>query len=277
MRDAAGKIIKWKEIGAGTYNKTFVSEKPFTWQVNSAPITQLWVMKTRKCNDPLNHAKRAVELWNTINPKHPAVLYSEKNSWLAPYIPGKYASDKQVQQKLIEIYQDTRLIVWDGCGLGNMLVHNGKAFCVDVDQAFLKDDKTSEEAIKGIGLKTFNQYWKDYQIEMPKSVATIRTLIFLEKYLEPADIQNKYLTAETIDRLYLFEQRKLVISKNDLKMAAILDDIGFNQYYKTRKIPTRLTTTLVSKSHPVFKSPPAAQEQKASQESSWIPAILRLW
>lgn len=277
MRDAAGKIIKWKEIGAGTYNKTFVSEKPFAWQVNGKTVTQLWVMKTRKCNDPLNHAKRAVRLWNTINPKHPAVLYTEKHSWLAPYIKGQPASDDLVQQKLIQIYHDTRLIVWDGCGLGNMLVHNGKAFCVDVDQAFLKDDKTSEEAIKDIGLKKFNRYWRHNQIEMPKSVATIRTLIYLEKYLKPSDIQNKYLTAKSIDRLYLFEQRKLVISKNDLKMAAILDDKGFNQYFKTRQNPTKLTTTLVSRSHPVFKSPPAAQEQKASQESSWIPAILRLW
>lgn len=280
MRDATGELVKWKPIGSGTYNVTTVSDRPFTWHIDAVPYTQRWIIKTRKCVDALNHAKRAVELWNEINPEHPAVLLSKERSWMAPFIPGRQASDELIQTALINIYKKTGRIVWDGCGDGNMLELDGGAFCVDVDQAFSRHSPTSKEAIKNIGRKQFNKYWEVYSDATsrgarPKSVATIQTLIYLEKQLPDEDILDKYLTVRTIDRLYAFREHKLPISKSDLNFASILNDKGFENYLASKLKPMRLTTTVISRSHPVYKPKPTANH--AEEQSTWGFGFLKFW
>lgn len=285
MRYSDGSIVKWKKLGEGTFNITYLSEEPFSWNIDGQNYFQRWVMKTRKCDDDLNDTKRAVRLWNLINPNTPAALISEKKSWIAPYMGNTPASDLLIARELIEIYKRTRRVIMDGCGNGNMLLVDDEAFCIDVDQAFGRDSPVSKDGFKDIGYKAFDEYWRRYSRgygSKPKSINVIRTLHYLEQYLKPFDIQNKYLTETSIKRLNLFRLNKLVISKDDLSMASILSDAEFKHYFSKRQpSPPRLVTKL-SKGHPLhhpkpLKAMPKQREAEEENESSWIPSFLRLW
>lgn len=225
-----GKNIPSRLLGEGGYNKTYVSLKPFPFEVDGKTYTQRWIKKIPKLNkdddlfSAMNHAKRAVRLWNELNPKYPAVALPKERGWLAPYIPGKQASDQQVFDKQIEIYRQRRRIVADACGDNNFLLFNGEIFCVDIDQAVIAigspvSKRIADDLIEfGHENSVMEDYWDDYEKNdgMVKSVQLTKTLFYLEQQLKPEQILDKYITAPILEKLADYQKNKQIITQQVL-------------------------------------------------------------
>lgn len=207
---------QWDFIGKGSYNSVSVSKENLT--ING--YSGRWVLKIPKCSDYISMSNRAVRKWNDLNPNYPALI--TKNGWIAPYIGNTPASDRQIANKLIDIYRRTRNIVGDAGAAGNnFLVHNGEVICVDVDHAFRRGSFATDlfEAATNPGYHNFlNKCLKNgYE----KTVNVIKTLFYLEKNISNGDIHDKYLTTNVITKLHAYRYQNKAITVDILN--TILD------------------------------------------------------
>jgi len=203
---------KWKELGHGSYNKAYVSEKPLT----ISGYTGLWVLKKplpviHKISLLMNNKTRAVRKWNLLNPLFPAIECED--GWLAPYIGDVEASDQQVANKLIDIYLRTRIILADACSKSNFLMHLGEVVCIDVDLSLRRGSVASDEFTLSV-LHTeslnFFKYWSERGKYL--TVSIIRTLIYLEKYIDEADIKDSYISFKVLGKLNVLREKNAVLS-----------------------------------------------------------------
>ena len=203
---------KWNELGAGSYNKAYVSEKPLT----ISGYTGLWVLKkplpvVHKISLLMNNKTRAVRKWNLLNPLFPAIECED--GWLAPYIGDVEASDQQVANKVIDIYLRTRIILVDACSKCNFLMHLGEVVCIDVDLSLRRGSVASDEftiSVLPIESLEFFKYW----LERGKyiTVSIIKTLLYLEEYLDEADIKDSYISFKVLGKLNVLRDKNVVLS-----------------------------------------------------------------
>lgn len=208
-----------KRVSAGTYNTVFVSEDLLT--INGR--TSLWIKKIPKImrgeqantidaiDEAMNESLRAVRKWNDLNPGLTA--YPIDGGWIAPYLGSTPASDEQIAEKLIEIYQRTRNILLDACGSMNFLVYEHETICVDVDQSMRRGSIASDNYLNQIGLYQHIKYWADYSVnhKKPHTVNVIQTLLYLEQNLDGTQIKDEYLTPSLIAKLHVFRRMGYIL------------------------------------------------------------------
>lgn len=193
----------WENLGSGSYNAAFKSKQVMTVGQYTGP----WVLKkphkmNSEATSALNHVDRAIRKWNLHNPEYPAHKTTE-GWWLVPYLGNTPASDQQISDKIIEIYQQTRHIITDACGRHNFLIYQNKVVCIDVDFSLRRGSIASDNWLDDASIFTFMDYLDEWSSVKPQTTSTIRALLYLEKYLAPAQIKNEYITPQIMKILHV--------------------------------------------------------------------------
>ncbi len=235
----------WQYIGSGTYNKVYKSTTQLCLYINDQYIIDYWVFKKPKNSgialedpSPVNDKDRAIRIWNEIYPLKPAISY--KKGWLLPYLGNIQPTDRQITNEIINIYKKTRRIVADGCGKGNFKLVNDKAYCVDVDIALRRGSISSDSFIEDIHplshKSDFLVYWLYFTNNNGKqTVATIKTLLYLEQQVAAIDIKDQHINYDLIEYLHRHRLGKLSIDKD------ILDELNTKTEVEISKMEPGVT------------------------------------
>jgi|GEM_PF-2179130 len=184
----------WKILGSGSYNQTFIS----TEYMSSDNFTGQWVLKkpmvdSDSSESALNTTDRAIRKWNLHNPEYPAHKTSN-GWWVIPYFGNTPASDQQISEKVIAIYQKTNNILTDACGIKNFLIYQGRVICIDVDFSLRRGSFASDLWLDESRLSDITKYLDGWSQYKPKTTSVIRTLLYLDKYLLTNPIPRPALT-----------------------------------------------------------------------------------
>lgn len=213
----------WKLYGKGSYNVVFKSKEDITLKANETTHTGSVVIKIPNQQDDLNNPERAVRVWREINPDLPAEL-TEVNvnkmslqGWMAPFVEGREGRDAEVAAGVRQVYLKSRRIIADACTSGNFIVSKGVPICVDVDVAFKRHSVASEIYLKNLS-REYIRFWSTpYNREnFPFTIKTIKSLFYMETFLKPDDILDKYISEPVLDLVYLCLEKHIPIEKDDL-------------------------------------------------------------
>jgi hypothetical protein len=120
----------WQYLAQGQYNRIYIDLE-----------NHLVLKRAIIPEHPYDAPKRSVRIWNIINGHltRPAQLHPD--GWICPYIEGRQATDFEIHQYLIQIYNRYNRIVIDACSPKNMIfsIAEQKVVCVDVGMAVLMD------------------------------------------------------------------------------------------------------------------------------------------
>jgi hypothetical protein len=159
--------------------------------------------------DPITDQDRVYNLWQRINPKYPI---EKKGPWLEiPFFGHTKPSDEEMNHEVIRIYRDTGIIMTDAWVEGNFLRYDGKTICVDVEHGVWRGDKISEDYVEHVLMGT-HRYKTMCQNRTSQTVATICTLLYLEKFLSPEHMKPDYCTPSVIEALHHYRIKKLPIN-----------------------------------------------------------------
>lgn len=213
----------WINLGKGNYNYVQVSTKTFTL----GEYEGRWVLKrpismSTDTDSYINAIPRAIRKWRTLNPKYP--VFKIPNGWIAPYLGQTQASDEQIARKLIEIYRDTRNIVADAPAKKNFIVYEGEVICIDVDHAFRRGSEATDrfDAKNNTKYETFLEHYSE---KYPKTIDVIETLFYLENNIADADIDDKFITVEIIEKLNQYRKKLRVINVETLEQLLEKDSV----------------------------------------------------
>ncbi|MFZ4076736.1 MAG: ankyrin repeat domain-containing protein [Legionellaceae bacterium] len=189
----------WRPLGKGAYHQTYLSQKKLLMGGYSGQ----WVLKSPfKTGSEYNEVDRALRKWKLLNPDYP--VFKTHNGWLLPFLGRDHASDEQIAQLLLELYQRTGSIVADACGKANVLFYHNKVICIDMDLALRKNSIISEDFLKEVyPERHFKQYLVDYANSKPLSVSRTRTLLYLETAL-PLYEKRAAITPRVLSLIRLF-------------------------------------------------------------------------
>jgi len=181
----------WSFFAEGSYNKVYINEDHSK------------ILKIRKRIDThealYDEPYRSVRLWNLVNehilPPACTVKISGKFAWVCPYIEGEQASDDEIKEALIDIFNSTRRVVIDAISARNFVkTAAGKIICVDIGLAV--DIEVMEEAhLARRGRRAsdvscaiwtrmhhrYNQYLYENRYWYFDTIKTIKALIFIRK------------------------------------------------------------------------------------------------
>lgn len=183
-------MAKWKLLGDGSYNYVFINED------------RTYVLKIQKTNEDKTDApERSVRLWNTINPTLSTAAITQEqigkntyHAWKCPFVSGTQASDSEISNKLIEIFNDTGRIIVDAISDRNFIkTPTGDVVCVDIGMALQMEYRENEIFDKDIrrpslvSIKTwqdlkdmYTPYFKTERTNFPQTVDTIKALIVIK-------------------------------------------------------------------------------------------------
>lgn len=178
--------IKWSFLGGGSYNEVYINKE------------RTLVLKIQKNNAKTDDPERSVRLWNEINPnckpKAYVVITAFGKAWVCPFIKGRQATDDEMSEAIIDIYNNTGRIVVDATAKNNFITTpEGKVLCIDIGMA-LELEKKEERSFSGIirrnsivSLKCwrdlqhdFDPFFEDCQEQNPKSVNTVKALLCIK-------------------------------------------------------------------------------------------------
>ncbi|WP_454781696.1 hypothetical protein [Legionella sp. WA2022007384] len=203
LKDEQGRL--WRKMGKGSFNVAYSNEQ-------NTLVFKVPLLDDKNKNAKLDKGKRPQELWNLLNSnlKPPASSYQIEgiDGWICPFIQGRAATDKEISAKLIDIYNETGRIVIDAMGDKNFITiekgpNQGQTVCVDVGLALLLN-KSNELPKSQTSLDAWDSYKENvlnnissfsYRHSFPKTVRTIKALLFLQEYdqtLNANFIRTKY-------------------------------------------------------------------------------------
>lgn len=175
----------WIPLGSGSYNHTYISKNEFIMDGYSG----YWVHKIPYHFSKRSTPLRALQKWSLINPDYPAFITDY--GWICPYFGDIPASDSQIANKIIEIYQKTGNIITDACSKKNFLNHQGKIICIDMDHSFRRGSLISEQYYRN-NQSHLENYLSDCVNQYPETVLTIRVLLYLDQYVSAAESTINY-------------------------------------------------------------------------------------
>ena len=181
---------EWIFLGAGSYNRAYKSKDGRE------------VLKIQKSAvDATDTPERSVRLWNAINahvPPPARLEVSELGSgWVCPFIEGEQASDTEMAEALIDIYNRTGRIVVDATAVKNFVrTPTGQVLCVDVGMA-MQLERREERGLQMVRRKSvvslnawsrlsdaFNPFFAQCAYSNPETVNVVKALLFI-KYNRP--------------------------------------------------------------------------------------------
>ncbi|MDI1353230.1 MAG: hypothetical protein PSV35_10775 [bacterium] len=175
----------WRKIGAGAYNTAYVSDDGKS------------VLKIQKNPTETDDPERSVRLWNEINPNLPppaAVVRTELGvGWVCPFVKGAQASDQDMKNGLIDIYNRTGRIIVDAMAKENFVrTPANQVLCIDVGMA-IQMERREEAFFAGARRKSivslnawatledkYAPFFQSYSSKYPETVNTVKALVFIK-------------------------------------------------------------------------------------------------
>jgi len=233
---------QWDYLDHGSYNHVSVSRTNITIE----GYTGRWVRKKIIDQDELmSNSTRAIRKWNLHNPDYPA--FQTKEGWLLPYLGNVPASDEQIAEKLVEIYQNTGNVIADACGRNNFLFYQNKVICIDMDLSLRRGSFASEDYLSNNYVNSDNArtYWDACAApeKKPKTVAVIETLCYLEQHLPNYNKKN-LITPRLIQLLHIFRLKKIPVTMEIMDILLEIVNIDHNSEIKNKLITPQLINTL---------------------------------
>lgn len=189
----------WLKFKSGNYNKVYKSSDGKS------------VLKIQKTNFEdkqfmaFDKPERSVRLWNLINP-HIGIARVHNSEhgkgWVCPFVPGVTASDLEISNELIAIFNRTGRIIVDASGFRNFLrTPEGKIVCVDMGMALQMEPRepefvkkkdrrksiTSQQAWRLLSKAFTQDFFKESHDYTPQTIDTIKALLFIKLYRPDID------------------------------------------------------------------------------------------
>jgi hypothetical protein len=184
-------MLRWAKLGDGNYNTAYVSH-------DETLVLKISKDYDQKTDGPL----RSARIWNELNPhitpKAEVVVIKDPITkklvvgWTCPYIKGEQASDNEICDAVIDIFNRTGRIVTDAAAPRNFIkTAQQDIVCIDVGFALQLHKKripSLQRQKSRVSLRTwkvmnseFMPYFKDTAYFFPKSVSVIKALLFIQK------------------------------------------------------------------------------------------------
>jgi|GEM_PF-2719488 len=216
----------WIPLGKGTYNEALISSQ----SLNINGYCGRWVLKIPEHKSLYNSVERAVRKWKIHNPGLP--VYSLKESWLVPYLGNIEATDKQIAEKLLDIYQRSGEVIADACGTNNFLMFQNQVVCIDMDLSLRRRSFASEDYLKKVvSTNIFETYLNTYEFSSPrlkpKAVTYIRTLLYLEDQI-PNYALHQHVTSKIMAWLNMFRLEREPLSDDVMDMLFDIEKLDSN-------------------------------------------------
>ena len=201
----------WIWFARGSSNNIFINK------------TKKWVLRCPLSPiDLMSNTERAYKNWNLINPTYPAI--NERHGLNVAYFGDETPTALSVHAEVIDIYKRTRMIIGDAWVPGNFLFYKGKALCVDPDLALHQYDKVSQDYVKNnlmyidpnTSTSKFDELCQSAQNTNNLIMATVCTLLYLEKQMPLNEIRDEFITPQMIATLHLFRIQKLPVNADIL-------------------------------------------------------------
>lgn len=143
--------MPWTFLGEGAFNQTYrngnlifkvAKENSTSTQFNPA--------------DVMDNYARSVRIWNEINSNlhPPAYIHTTKidgntvTGWVCPFVDGVQASDEEISQKLIDIYNKTGRVIFDADVPENFIkTPAGEIICIDIGLALQLELRDTSQLI----------------------------------------------------------------------------------------------------------------------------------
>ena len=148
---------KWQRIGAGNYNRVFRSED------------RKLVLKVQLNASDTDSPERSVRLWNLINShlQPPATIIESEHGlgWVCPFVEGERASDNDIPDALIDIYNKSGRIILDAVADNFVKTPDGKVVCIDIGMALRLDNEEQKRLLPKPDAPSIisDEAWKKYQ------------------------------------------------------------------------------------------------------------------
>ena len=180
---------EWTELSSGLFNQVYIDGK------------HQKVLKTQRANldekeKVLDEPHRSKRIWDEINFEKWGKATLHSSGWVCPYIPGERASDQEMSECVIEIFNHTGRIVVDAPAKSTNIkkTPEGKSVCIDVGCAFQLEQRTTVVYKGGLtrrrsqdSLDTwawmgpqFKGFFQDRAYSYPITTNTIQALLFIK-------------------------------------------------------------------------------------------------
>lgn len=225
--------MAWNFLGQGSFNKVYVSDD------------HKEVLKIRHYNPDetllfIDEPSRSVRLWNEINYHFLTKAYTTtefgQDAWVCPFIAGEQASDNEISDALLDIFNHTGRIVVDAISPKNFIkTPEGEIVCIDIglalqmearDENFFDERrrKKSYSSLDAWGLlqeSYDHRYFLRGKGHHPKAIDTIKALLFIK--LSRPDIFDVNFLRDN-DKLI----KQLAKAYDDIKAEFFEDDNDIN-------------------------------------------------
>lgn len=178
------KLLKddWIFLGEGSFNKVYKSKDGKE------------ILKIQKdLSDSTDTPERSVRLWNAINSHLSPPARLEGLGWVCPFIEGVQASDKEMADALIDIFNKTGRVVVDATARKNFIrTPAGETVCIDIGMA-LQFERREDKHFAEIRRKSrvSLEAWKDLEDvykpfltecakKNPTTVNVVKALVFIK-------------------------------------------------------------------------------------------------
>lgn len=208
--------MTWTFLGSGSFNRVYKNDN-LIFKV-AHPLSS----DSENANpvNVMDNYARSIRIWNEINPNLRPPAYIKEMTigskkvigWVCPYVEGVQATDEEISQKLLDIYNQTGRIIVDATAKNNFIrTPSGEIVCIDIGMAVQLESRNDAQLI---GLKrrssfssldTWNamqnkyvdwfQNTEHHHIVTPKTIQTIKALLFIKQHRP--DITNvNFLTTD---------------------------------------------------------------------------------
>ncbi|MDR3502518.1 MAG: hypothetical protein P4L79_08035 [Legionella sp.] len=201
------QIDGWHFLGEGTFNRVYLSDEGKE------------VLKIQKTMNQADAPERSIRLWNAINPdRFPARLLDTAQGigWVCPFIAGEQASDSDMVDALIDIYNKTGRIVADATAPTNFIkTPDGQVVCIDVGMAIQLERREEKQFSQRVrrhsvtSLDSWSSLKSDYEpfFKMrseiyPETVKMVKALVLIkDNRPDMVDVDFLKTTPELVGKL----------------------------------------------------------------------------
>lgn len=170
---------------------------------------------------------RNVRKWRLVNPGYP--VYDLGDAWATSNCGVQQANDETTQKLVQDTFNNTGELILDASGSGNVLIDHGEAICIDLDLAITRESIHSEkilsETVPDRSFEEHLQYW--YAHGKPKTVETIRTLLYLISSVEKKYIQKYVITNKLLHVLHYLRKQNRPLTESTLFLLAEITSFEF--------------------------------------------------
>ena len=226
--------MEWKKLGEGSFNFAYLSPDQ---------KTVLKIPKHFSEDKPTDAPKRAVRLWNELNPQYEQASVVNTGfgvGWICPFVAGKQASSTEIHLALIDIYNASGRIVLDALSPKNFLKIDEEVICIDVGFAlhfsrasedyYLRTNRCPSpvsELAWGRCQESYTSLFKKHEGNL--AIDTISSLVFIaENRPDIVDVSFLKNNADLIKQLARAQQEKAnhsLLKKNSTSALEALEQI----------------------------------------------------